>query len=394
MVPNKETFCIAPFAHMNVTSKGYARVCCVSNEQPTHRYNEAQTWFANNTMQSLRHNLIRGVKDPICSTCWKDEKVGKESLRKFYNKYVGNILEQVWNKNFEKNKKLQDLIKNIDFKKVESFDFSLGNLCNLKCIMCSPKKSSKILVEAKLNPELEKYYDDELNYDYTWPEKIEFKKWCDQHLTSATYMNFTGGEPFMNPYLLNTLDTIDDTQKSKCILNFSTNLTKINKKVISILKKFKNVYINVSVEGIGATLEYARYGHKWNDLETNLMKILEVDNTVVSISHVIQAPTIKGIKKLVEYFDNCKIDISPIFLTEPNCYQIQSIKTKYKEGILDSFENYNGHNKKYVSAVTNFIKHNMDYNVNLAKQCVYRLKSFDKVRKNKFQDVIPVDYFI
>ena len=63
----------------------------------------------------------------------------------------------------------------------------------------------------------------------------------------------------MNPYLLETLESIPAEQKRKCILHFTTNLTKINNKILNILTKFKETWLAVSIEGVGIVLEYARY---------------------------------------------------------------------------------------------------------------------------------------
>ena len=70
------------------------------------------------------------------------------------------------------------------------------------------------------------------------------------------------------------------------------------------------------------------------------MKILEVDNTVVSISHVIQAPTIKGIKKLES--DLLTRSIRE-FLMNSN-YMISRPKFKNKYLLRAVFGNYNTSN--------------------------------------------------
>ena len=198
----------------------------------------------------------------------------------------------------------------------------------------------------------------------------------------------------MNPYLLETLTSIPDHQKSKCILHFTTNLTKINSEILEVFDKYKEVWISVSVEGIGAVLEYARYGHKWENLEKNLDQITGRENVHVSISHVVQAPTFNGVQELVDYFDDKALTIQPILLRSPECYQLSAIKTKYKEDFLKRFENYKGYNSKFMDAVSNFVRSNLDHDENLADQCVSRLRAFDKVRKNNFQNIIPVDYFL
>ena len=64
------------------------------------------------------------------------------------------------------------------------------------------------------------------------------------------------------------------------------------------------------------------------------------------------------------------------------------------EDFLKRFENYKGYNSKFMDAVSNFVRSNLDHDENLADQCVSRLRAFDKVRKNNFQNIIPVDYFL
>ena len=394
MVPNKNTFCVAPYQHVTVNSVGFLKVCCTSKEKPEFKYNDIEKWLKSDTLLELRHNLSNGIENPICETCWTKEKTGKISQRQVYNKHIGKIIESSWDKNFIKNEILKDSMKEIRTENLRSFDLQLGNLCNLKCIMCSPKYSSQLLVEARMNPSLENYYKDKITGDYNYAEKTQFKHWCNKYLTKPTHIKFTGGEPFMNPYLLETIKAIPNEQKNKCILHFTTNLTKINEKILELFALFKEVWISVSVEGIGDMLEYARFGHKWQDLEKNLTAITGRDKVYVSVSHVIQAPTFVGIKNLVKYFDKKKLKLEPIFLTTPDCYQLDSIKTKYKEIFLQDMQEYTGFNKEFVESVRNFVSRKLDYSKKLAQQCVSRMNSFDKVRKSSFTSVVPLDYFV
>ena len=82
MIPNKNTFCIAPYQHVDITSKGDLRICCTSAEKKrNYKYNELKKHWQSNSLQKLRENLFNGVKDPICNWCWKEEKAGKISHR-------------------------------------------------------------------------------------------------------------------------------------------------------------------------------------------------------------------------------------------------------------------------------------------------------------------------
>ena len=56
MIPNKNTFCIAPYQHLDINPIGYLRVCCVSQEKSTKKYYNAQDWYKSDTLQSLRNS--------------------------------------------------------------------------------------------------------------------------------------------------------------------------------------------------------------------------------------------------------------------------------------------------------------------------------------------------
>lgn len=394
MIPDKETFCIAPFKHAQVDAEGYLKICCVSKENLKYKFNEIEEWHRDDLLKNLRENLSSGVKDPICQNCWDKESHGARSQRSIYNKHVGKILEAHWDKNFTHNVKLLESIKNVETSAIQSFDLQLGNLCNLKCIMCGPDRSSQIMTEIKLHPELKKLYDFNPTGDLEYANKEDFKSWCEKYLQNSIHLKFTGGEPFLNPYLLQVLEHIPDSQKKKCILHFTTNLTRINQKILDLFDKFKETWISVSVEGIGDLLEYTRYPHKWADLENNLMLIMDRSKVFVSISHVIQAPTFVGMKDLVEYFDKKKLKLDPLFLEHPYCFQLHSIKTSVKQQFISDMQSYTGFNKSFVQSVLNFVESNLKYEKKSATECIERLSALDRVRGTNFANVNPIDFFV
>lgn len=396
MIPKKNTFCIAPFNHAMISPQGDLKVCCVSKETSDFKYYDIEKWYDSDKLKNLRNNLIKGIKDPICKSCWVQEENQKISQRQVYNKHLGGILEEHWEKSFKKNKNLPEKLQNQNAENITAFDLKLGNHCNLKCIMCSPVSSSELLLEAKKNKKLSKYYDLPDSREFTWAKEEKFKNWCSQYISNTTHIKFTGGEPFLNPFLLEVLRNIKTEQKKKCILHFTTNLTVINERIFNALKDFKETWWSVSMEGIGKVLEYARFGHTWKDLEKNLeiLMSLQSNKSFIHVNHVVQSPTFRGIKKLVDWCDSKKLLLDPIFLTNPKVFRLQSIKTNYKKEFIQSFKGYNGHNQNFVKSVSTFVSNNLDHDLQLAKKCVERLKSFDKVRNTNFQDIIPIDYFI
>lgn len=340
--------------------------------------------------------MIGGEKDPICDYCWRKESLGDQSQRQVYNRHIGGIIQKHWSKSFEKNKDLKEIFENVDFKNVNSFDLKLGNFCNLKCIMCNPRFSSQLLAEARLNPQLKKFYGDTATVDQYWPQDRKFIEWCQEHLPNSIHIKFTGGEPFLNPYLLDALDKIPLSQKKKCILEFSTNLTVLNKKILKQFKDFKEVWLAISVEGIGDTLEYVRYKHKWDNLRENIDLLVsqKMHNLHLSVSHVVQAPTLDHLMTLTDYFDKLKIKIHPIFLYDPSCFKISALKEKVKRSLLQRLQDYQGYNKDFVTAVSKHVDLNISQDKKLAKQCLDRLQAFDRVRQTDHTRIIPVDFLI
>jgi len=381
MSKKKDTFCVAPWYSVFVDSQGKLAPCCKFKNSYTN-YDQIEKYFNSNEIKDLRHDLLNGIKNKNCSSCWKDEQNGGDSLRLISNRTTalhGDI-------------KISEQIKNPQVSKIKSFDLTLGNLCNLKCVMCSPGLSSQLLAEAKLNPNLDERYNAKFEQkDFNWPDSEDFVKWCEHYLPQAIHIKFTGGEPFLLPWLHKVIATIPDKQKAKCILHFTTNLTKIDDKLFDLFKKFKATWISVSVEGIGQTHEYLRYGHSWNLLTGNIQSILEkkIDNLIFKINHVIQAPSYHSIIAMTEFFDGIGMQIHPILLSKPEHFHISALTGEAKEEFIEATNRYSGHNQKFIHFVRSVSREYIGQNEALTKACIRDLEILDSIRQNNYTDIIP-----
>ena len=294
---NKNTFCVAPWYSLFVASDKTITPCCMIENNGKYNYDQLEEYFVSNEIQDLRKDLLNGVKNKACHQCWTDEEAGGDSLRLMSNRTVGLFSETP----------LKTQIENPKVSNINTFDLVLGNLCNLKCTMCKPRLSSQLLAEVNLNPELQPLYPGE-TFDqtkYNWAKETDFVDWINKNLPDAIHIKFAGGEPFIIPWIQTVIDNIPDTQKKKCVLHFTTNLTVVNLGLFENFKKFKEVWLSVSVEGIGDTFEYVRYGHKWETLSTNirLIKDMNIKNLNLMINHVLQTPSYHSILPMTEYFD-------------------------------------------------------------------------------------------
>lgn len=381
MFINKDTFCVAPWYSIHVGSTGKLAPCCEFGVS-LHPYNHIQQYFESPELEQVRQDLLNGVRNANCSRCWKKEDNGADSLRLISNRTIGP----------NTNRPIMEQIKEPKLSDIKSFDLVLGNLCNLKCVMCNPGESSQLLAEANLNPTLKNRYNKKyIQKDFDWPKGDDFVDWCNEHLPKAIHIKFTGGEPFIIPWIQTVLDKIPDEQKKRCILHFTTNLTIVNLGLFENFSKFKEVWLSVSVEGIQETHEYLRYGHKWETLETNIRLIQEmkIPNLILKVNHVVQTASYHSIMPMTEYFDDLNMDIHPILLTSPKHHHISALNKKAKQNFLSNTSEYKGRNHNFINFVRSLSELHMEQDTDLTKLCIQDLSRLDRVRNNNYRNIIP-----
>jgi len=379
---DKNTFCVAPWYSIFFDSKKRIAPCCKFKKLQENV--SVDEYFTSNELNSVRKDLINGVKNDACAKCWIDEENNGDSLRLISNRTIAqapdlNIAKQIENPN----------IKNII-----SFDLTLGNLCNLQCVMCNPELSSKLLSEATLNNNLKKLYHPSVKYDqarFNWPTDDKFVRWCEDYLKQAIHIKLTGGEPFIIPWIDQVISHIPDSQKKKCILHFTSNLTTINTGLVEMFSKFKEVWLSVSVEGIDQTFEYMRYGHNWQTLKKNIESLLarKIPNLILKVNHVLQAPSFHSVLPMVNYFDSMRIDLHPILLKKPEYFTLESLTEQCKKSFIDETKDYSGYNKDFISYTRSVVQALMPHNATNTRKMLEHLSLLDSSRGNSFADIIP-----
>jgi sulfatase maturation enzyme AslB (radical SAM superfamily) len=142
---------------------------------------------------------------------------------------------------------------------------SFDNLCNLKCITCTPINSSQLAIEVK-NPVLKKKYT---SIHKKEPIKTEFlKKMLTDANISSLRIEILGGEPLINPAVYNFLDwLIEQPYASSTWVNLTSNGTTFDDRFVKYIKHFRLFSLQLSVDGIENTFEYIRFGAKFSTLK-------------------------------------------------------------------------------------------------------------------------------
>ena len=346
-MPSK-TFCIYPFTGMVTREDGALKPCCraepigwINNESLEQAWN-------NENMQELRRKVLNGERPVECTSCWKLESQGVESLRQ-----QGLKTQELRNKT-----KNCNTVMPYEFPVLE---IKLNNLCNLKCRMCNPLDST----QWKDWNEISSYYKKEKNYLYDTIKTLNLENgsyiglfddnpnWLDSFKKIIPYLRiveFGGGEPLMDPQHYEILELLSE-HGNNIEIRYATNGTTLgikgDRNIHKYWPKFKNVIVNVSIDGIHDVYEHVRTNGKFQDVKNNIeiMKTLPNITRIVG-KHTAQAGNILHMADTAEYFiDTMGIPFYSHKVSYPNVLSIQVLPKELKllaqhriESFIDRFD--------------------------------------------------------
>ena len=317
-----KTFCPLPWIHLATRPNGDVRVCCTANASGAGITDEKEAGlvkedgvamnlrdhtieevFNSSHMRRTRLQMIKGEVPVSCRKCFAEEEKGITSKRQWETREWATRLD------------LQKLVKQTKEDgtvpvNVPYFDLRLGNLCQLKCVMCSPHDSSSWIKEWKL--QYPKYKDKDLiadqgwddQYDYTWYKKGSFIDSMKHQAFNIQELYFAGGEPLLIPEHYKILEfMVEEGYAKDCNLRYNSNGLELPDKLFKLWEHFKEVRFNFSIDAYGERNDYIRYPSKWADVEKNLRRLDENtrDNTVINVACAVQLLNAGYIDELAEW---------------------------------------------------------------------------------------------
>ena len=186
-----------------------------------------------------------------CRACYNAEANGQESRR-----HGSKRLYEEYHKDTE-----------IDLEGPQGLDYSVGNLCNLKCVICGPGNSSQWI------PDYQKLYPNH-NIELFQYKKFEQSEIHDvELLKNLKSVHFHGGgEPLLSENHVRLLSKIHEIKGLADVRVFyNTNGTKtVSDDILKLWEKCKLIEIYFSIDDVGQRFEYQRTGIKWNKLKSNV----------------------------------------------------------------------------------------------------------------------------
>jgi len=186
-----------------------------------------------------------------CHSCRKQEAHGMTSRRQ-----GSQQLYEVYFKDTD-----------IDLTGPQSIDYSVGNLCNLKCVICGPKNSTAWLPDyQKLYPlaSIEQFRYDKFN-------QIEVND--TELLKNIKNVHFHGGgEPLLSNNHVNLLTKIQQVKGLDDVhVFYNTNGTvRASSELLELWSQCQLVELYFSIDDVGPRFNYQRTGADWNMVLDNL----------------------------------------------------------------------------------------------------------------------------
>ena len=369
-------FCFSPWTNLDINPDGAMRPCCKYDfyDNPNNLYTTTIEEYKNSEfLVNLKKDFLNGVRNEGCARCWKEEKQNIKSKRLLDIDRWGDIYN--------------DLA--YDEHKFLTLSIAMGNVCNLKCRICSSVASSKWIKE-------EKHYTGVKNKVHDFYKEDRFIDQIKNLIHDAINIDWPGGEPLVtgNDKHLEILDYIIENGKSSQVaLHYITNTTIYpDEKFFTRWKKFKKVEIQFSIDGMDKHFEYNRHPAKWNESYSNIKKYQQLEkeneNIVLSIAQVLSVFTVYY---LPEFYQWCIDEGLPkpwiSRLNKPAHYQMGIFPTESKQKVKEKL--LSSDIKEVRKWADEVYMHDSSENLSTFWEYTNRI---DEYRKESFKNTFPEIY--
>lgn len=318
---HSKTFCPLPWIHLATRPNGDVRLCCTANasgagmideksvglvkdnDQPFNFAKDSlDTVWNSNAMKTIRLQMLNNEIPRSCTKCFEEESNGIVSKRQWET--------LVWKERLDLDSIVDKTTATGELPvEIPYFDLRLGNVCQLKCIMCSPHDSSSWINDWKL--QYPKYKTIELKqdqgwdkqYNYTWYSNTSFLESVKGQVKNLKELYFAGGEPLIIPEHYKILEFMVASGDAKnCILRYNSNGLELPDRLFDLWKHFKLVKFNFSIDAYKNKNDYIRYPSKWRDVVSNLHKLDQTgDNVIINMACAVQLLNVLYLDELAEW---------------------------------------------------------------------------------------------
>lgn len=331
-------FCVAPWLNLNIAIGGDAKPCCEIKGDFGHvgRQSIEEIWQGKE-FRDLRARLARDERDDRCSKCYEIEATGGQSLRRLYNEGRASQADRILDHAGECAGATESSVP-----LPIALDLRFSNLCNFSCRTCGHDASTKWFSEARkmgwaVAPEaLIKSFDSPNSAMHS----------LRPLLPNVEQVYFAGGEPLLIAEHYALLQELIAQGRTDVELVYNSNMSELRLgklDVLALWSRFRDVIIQVSIDGSGARGELIREGLSWTGFVANLATIKQRCPHVrmrfgvtVSVFNIWVLPDLY--RELLALGCAGARDFHFHVLQEPNYYSIQILPRDLKQEVMRRLE--------------------------------------------------------
>ncbi len=340
------TFCAIPWVHLFGDELGHLRPCCMAignrlddnldeSGKPHTVHRDLERGWNSPFMKGLRKDFLEGRRPSVCARCFTDEDLSMRSYRQNSNVTFADNIDEALAATTPDGAVPMTFIRSVDLR--------LGNLCNLKCRMCSPVSTKLLIPEWKALFPMTEVEKGQLAYleRVDWFSSDAFWENCERFIPSIERLHFGGGEPLLITRMLDFLaKVVESGRAGEIYLSYVSNLTSLPARVTKLWPAFKDVRIVVSLDGYGPVDEYIRFPSRFEQVTGNIRRLIDDPQSFncakVSVNTTVQAYNVLRLADLFEFMFSLH---SPAFVVYPrlsllyqsSAYSIQVLPAELKE---------------------------------------------------------------
>lgn len=273
----------------------------------------------------------------------------------------------------------------------------LGNLCNLKCRICSEKYSSSIASEKLTHTQFDRDHESvknvmKINY---WGK--DHKNFWELVKANPSFINFEilGGEPLLIKQNLDVIDyLIDNNLSQNCNFEFVTNGTH-DLDFLLKTQNFRKFHITFSIDNVDQRFELERSGAAWSNVSDNLLKYLnwskQHNNLVLGVSVTVNIQNVLYLPETINRLRSLGLSSNHYYfnvLTHPEFLSINNVTLQARSLILEKLSSSTVAPEDYQKMKHIINKVKFANTSDGAEFCAY-MKHLDSIRGENFSDTHP-----
>ena len=377
-----DKWCALPWIHVCIRTDDSFKPCCryLPNEHKDFSLvnfdmleKQGKDAMNHEYWKKLRKDMLSGEKREECKKCYIQEEnqdAFTSSMRLHMNKRFSSVISR------------EQCTENFD--EVRYIEFSIDNICNLQCKMCTSMFSSRLQARDKV-----------LGLPIHKKLEPQFNKFDNVDLSKLMRVKILGGEPFITPNFPIFIDyLLERVDPSKVTLDIITNGTTVpDAELIEKLNKFEKLDMWISLDSFDKSNDYQRYGSSYLETFENartyerIFKNAEIQfHSVISLLNgntLSNTLNVLATERHLTLRDghHQKYFVSVDFVRDPDYLSILHAPPSYIEWILD----LNKDNERAIRLIKGFTK-NAKYNQKIWDAFLDNVIKLDKYYGTNLKD--------